>query len=89
MRFGKGKVAKKKFHSAKETINNWDVNIDNTVIWKLIEAKTISKYLVGCLNKFIRLSVLIMPKMIGFHKTFKVKGKTINWCLSTKIMESY
>ena len=32
LRFGKGKVAKKKLHSAKETINNWDVNIDETVI---------------------------------------------------------
>ena len=32
LRFGKGKAAKKKFHSAKETINNWDVNIDKTVI---------------------------------------------------------
>ena len=32
LRFGKGKAAKRKFHSAKETINNWDVNIDKTVI---------------------------------------------------------
>ena len=67
LRFGKGKAAKKKFHSAKETINNWDVNIDKTVIWKSIEVRTISKYLIGCLDKFIGLPVLIIPKMIGFH----------------------
>ena len=35
---------------------------------------------------FIRPLVLILPKMSGYFKTFKVKDtdkdKTINWCLS-------
>ena len=35
--------------------------------------KTNSKYLIGYLDKVIRSLVLILPKMIGYVKTFKVK----------------
>ena len=50
-----------------------DANVDNTFISDLIEMKTISKYLIGYSDKAIRPLVLIMPKMSGYRKTFKVK----------------
>ena len=56
-------------------MNIWDVNIDNKVISKLIEAKTNSKYLIGYLNKVIRPLVLILSKMSGYVETFKVTDK--------------
>ena len=43
------------------------------VISKLVKTKTNSKYLNGYLDKAIRSLVLIMPKMSGYMKTFKVK----------------
>ena len=39
----------------------------------MVKAKTNSKYLIGYLDKTIRPLVLIMPKKIGYFKTFKVK----------------
>ena len=42
-------------------------------ISKLVKTKTNSKYLIGYLDKAIRPLVLIMPKMSGYVKTFKVK----------------
>ena len=48
-----------------------DVVIDSVVILKLVETKTNSKYLTGYLD-VIRASVLILPKMGGYVKTFKV-----------------
>ena len=51
----------------------WDVNVDNIVISKLIETKTNPKYLNRYLDKAIKTSVLIMPKMSVYIKTFKVK----------------
>ena len=60
----------------------WDVNVDTIVISKLIKTKTNSKYFIGYLDKAIRPLVLIMLKMSGYVKTFKVKvgssDKTIN-----------
>ena len=56
---------------------------------KLIETKANSKYLIRYLDKVIRPLVLILPKMRGYVKRFKVrdkdrdKDKKINWCLST------
>ena len=38
---------------------NWNVNVDNTVISKLVETKTDSKYLIRYLDKDIRPLVLI------------------------------
>ena len=49
------------------------VNDGNIVISKLVETKTNSKYLIGYLDKVIRPLVLIMTKMSGYVKTFKVK----------------
>ena len=51
----------------------WDVNSDNRVILKLIKRKTNSKYLIGYLDKFIKPLDLIMPKISGYVKTFRVK----------------
>ena len=57
----------------KNITNIWDVNVDNIVISKLVETKTNSKYLIGYLDKFIKPLVLILPKMSGYVKSFKVK----------------
>ena len=58
----------------KKPVKIWDANVDNIVISKLIETKTNSKYLIGIkFDKAIRPLVLIMPKMNGYVKTFKVK----------------
>ena len=50
-----------------------DVNVDTIVISKLVQTKTNTKYLIGYFDKTVRLLVLIMPKMGGYVKTFKVK----------------
>ena len=71
--FGEKKVTKEKFYVAKKSIKIWDVNVDNIVISKLIETKTNSKYLFGYLDNAIRPLVLIVPKMSGYVKIFKVK----------------
>ena len=66
-----------KFRETKKPIKMWDVNVGNIAISKLVQTKT----------KYIRPLVLIMPKMSGYIKTFKIK--TINWCLSIKMIKSY
>ena len=53
----------------------WDFNVHNGVISKLVKTKTNTKYLIGYSDKFIRPLVLIMPKMSGYVKIFKVEGK--------------
>ena len=73
VRFGDREIAKEKFYAAKRPTKIWDVNVDNIVISKLVKTKTNSKYSIGCLDKIIRSLVLIMPKMSGYVKTFKVK----------------
>ena len=75
LRFGKTKVAKEKFYVAKKPINIWDVNVDNIVISKLDETKTNSKCLIRFLHKVIRPLVFVLPKMIRYVKTFKVKDR--------------
>ena len=40
-----------------------------------MKKKTNSKYLIGYLDKTIRLLVLILPKMRGYVKAIKVKDK--------------
>ena len=67
------KSNKRKVLCCKKPINIWDVSIDNIVISELFETKTNSKYLIGYLDKVIRPLVLILPKMIRYVKTFKVK----------------
>ena len=73
MRFGEREIAKGKFYAAKRPIKIWGVNVDNIVISKLVKTKTNSKYLIEYLDKTIRPLVLIIPKMSGYVKTFKVK----------------
>ena len=85
MRFGETKLAKEKCYAAKQPVNNWYDNIDNIVIWKIVKKKTNSKHLIGYLEKFIRPLLLILPRISGCVKRFKVKDggkKAINWYLS-------
>ena len=56
-----------------KSIKIWDVNVDNVIISKLVKTKANSKYFIGYLDKAIGPLVLIMPKMSGYVKTFKVK----------------
>ena len=51
---------------------NWDVNVDNTVVSKLIEKKLNFKYLIEYLDEIIWPLVLILPKISRYVKTFKV-----------------
>ena len=74
LRFRKTKIAKETFYAAKKAIKIWDVNVDNIVISKLVKTGTNSKYMIGIkLDKTKRPLVLIMPKMIRYTKTLKVK----------------
>ena len=75
---------RKNFMLQKRPIKIWDVNVDNIVISKLVKTKTNSKYLIGYLDKAIRPLVLIIPKMSGYVKTFKVEDK-INKLMSFRI----
>ena len=77
-------IAKEQFYAAKRPINIWDVDVDNIVISKLGKSKTNSKYLIGYLDKTITPLVLIMPKMGGYVKRFKVKeghNKLMSFCI--------
>ena len=79
----------------KSPIKIWDVNFDKMVIWKLVKTKSNSKYLIGIkFDKAIRSSALIVPKMSGYVKTFKVKGdkdkhnKLMSFCIENeKLLE--
>ena len=84
VKFGKTEIAKKKFYAAKKAIKVWDVNVHNIVISKLVKTKTDSEYLIAYLDKDIRSLDLIMPKMSGYVKTFKVEYK-INKLMSFRI----
>ena len=94
MRFRETEIAKEKFYVSKKTIKIWDVNVDKIVISKLVKTKANSKYLIGIkFDKAIRPLVLIMPKMSGYVKTFKVEDK-INKLMSfrrddEKLLEKY
>ena len=57
----------------KKPIKLWHVDVNYIVISKLVETKTNSKYLTGYLDEVIRPLVLILSKMSGYVKTFKVK----------------
>ena len=50
------------------------VSVDNTIVSKLIKTKTNSKYLIGYSDEVRQPLVLILPKMNGYVKTFKVKN---------------
>ena len=93
-RFVEKEIRKEKFYAAEKPIKIWDVNVDNIVVSKLVETKTSSKYFIGIkFDKAIRPLVLIIPKMSGYVKTFKVEDK-INKLMSfviddEKILEKY
>ena len=95
LRFGETKVTREKFYAAKKPLKNWDVNVDNIIISKLVKTKTSSKYLIGYIDKVIRPLVLIMPKVSGYVKTFKVKdedknSKLMSLCIDDeKLLEKY
>ena len=70
-----------------------DVNVDDINIPKLGKTKASSKYLIGYLDKAIRPLVLIIPKMSGYVKTFKVEdkiNKLMSFCIDDeKLLEKY
>ena len=72
---GSQRYQKESFMLQKKPIKIWDVNVANVVISKLIITKTNSKYFIEYLDKDKRPLVLIMPKMSGYVKTFKVEDK--------------
>ena len=84
---------KRKVLCRKKIMNIWQANIDNIVISKLIKAKTNSKYLIGYLDQVTRPLVLILPRMSGYVKTFKVKDKNnklMPFCIDDeKLLEKY
>ena len=73
LRFSQTKVTKEKCFSAKKTIKYWDGDVNDIVISKLVETKDNCSYLIGCIDKVIRLLVLILSKMSGHVKTLKIK----------------
>ena len=76
------KEQKKNVYCAKKAIKNWAVDIKNIVISEFVETKNNSQYLIGYLNKVIRPAVLILPKMSGYVKTFKVKDNNkLSFCI--------
>ena len=84
-RFEEKEIRKEKFYAAEKPIKIWDVNVDNIVVSKLVKTKTSSKYFIGIkFDKAIRSLVLIIPKMSGYVKTFKVEDK-INKLMSFHI----
>ena len=93
VRFGDREIAKEKFYAAKRPIKIWDINVDNIVISKLVKTKSKSKYLIRYLNETIRPLVLIMPKMSGYVKSFKVKegnNKLMSFRIDDeKLLEKY
>ena len=91
--FRDGEIVKEKFCAAKRPLKILDVDVDNIVISKLVKTRTNSKYLIGYLDITVRLLVLIIPKMTGYVKTFKVKegnNKLMSFRIDgEKLLEKY
>ena len=92
----KREIAKRKVLHCKKPIKIRNVNVDNIAISKLVKTKTNSKILIEYLNKTIQPLVLIMPKISGYVKTFKVKdgdeyknNKLMSFCIDEKLLEKY
>ena len=90
MRFRDREIGKETFYAAKTPIQIWDVNVDNIAILKFVKTKSNS---IGYFDKTIRLLVLVMPKMSGYNRTFKVKEEK-NYLMSfridnEKLLENY
>ena len=88
-RFGDKEIAKERFYAPIRPIKICDVNVDNIVFSKLVKTKTNSKYFIGYLEKAIRPLHLIMPKMSGYVKAFKVKEGNNKVMSYHKTMRSY
>ena len=73
LKFHKKKVARKKFYGVKKAMKILDTDDDNVVIWKLIETKNNSKYLVWYLGEVMRLLVLSLTKKSRYIKNLKDK----------------
>ena len=73
VRFGDREISKERFYAARRPIRIWDVNVDDIVISKLVKAKINFKYLIVYLDKVVSPLVLIMPKISGYVKTFKIE----------------
>ena len=56
----------------------WDTDVGNIVIWKLIETKNSSKYLIWYLGEVIRLLVLSLTKKSRYVKNLKEKKKLMS-----------
>ena len=83
-RFGDKEIAKERFYAPIRPIAICDVNVDN-----IVKTKTNSKYFIGYLEKAIRPLHLIMPKMSGYVKAFKVKEGNNKVMSYHKTMRSY
>ena len=77
LKYVETKILKEIFYDAKKLINIRDINANNTVISKLVETRTNSKYLIEYLDKVIRPLFLILPKQIEYVKTFKIKNNKL------------
>ena len=69
--FGDREIAKERFYAVQRPIKNRDVNVDNIVISKLVKTINSSKYLIGYLDKAIRLLFLIMLKVGKYVKILR------------------
>ena len=88
VRLEEKEIVKEKFHAAKKPKKIWDVHVDNKIVSKLFEIKTNSKF-----DKARRSLVLIISKVSGYVKTFKVE-KRINKLMffrrdDEKLIEKY
>ena len=73
LRSGWTKVVKEEFYGAKNPINIRGANVNNIVISNIFETKKNSKYFIGYSSEVITPLVLLLPKMNGYVKIFKVK----------------
>ena len=85
VKFGDKEITNERLYTAKRPTKIWDVNVDNEVTSKLAKTKTNFKCLIVFLDKTTRPLVLIMPKMIDYVKTFKIKEGNNN-LMSFRIM---
>ena len=92
-KLGKTKISKEKVYAAKKHLKIWDVNVGNIFISNSVKAKTNSKHFIGYLDKDIRPLVLIIPKIGGDVKIFKVgdkNSKLMSFCIDDeKLLEKY
>ena len=73
LRIEETEIEKKQIIYAAKNQYTFGINIDNLVLSKLVQTKSNSEYLIGFLDKVTRPLVLIMAKMRGYDKTFKVE----------------